>query len=183
MIYPAEQITPWQTPALAEAVRQSLIERLAHGSGHTGWSAAWFACCFARLHDGQMALDIIYRLLRDSTYPSMLGAHPPFQIDGSLGAPAAIAEMLVQSHGDRLIILPALPPQWAAGSVRGLRARGGLTIDIVWDAGRITTCHIHASHATSVALYLPHPMWHESEQRPMQSQLHLMPDATILLHG
>jgi alpha-L-fucosidase 2 len=71
-----------------------------------------------------MALDIIYRLLRDSTYPSMLGAHPPFQIDGSLGAPAAIAEMLLQSHGDRLVFLPALPAQWANGSVRGLRARG-----------------------------------------------------------
>lgn len=182
-IYPAEQITPWQTPALAEAVRQSLIQRLAHGSGHTGWSAAWFACCFARLHDGHMALDIIYRLLRDSTYPSMLGAHPPFQIDGSLGAPAAIAEMLLQSHGDRLVLLPALPAQWANGSVRGLRARGGLTVDIAWQSGRITACTIHASHTTTVMLHLPHAVWHESEQRPMLSHLHLMPDTTIVLHG
>jgi alpha-L-fucosidase 2 len=182
-LYPAEQITPQDTPALAEAVRQSLLQRLSHGSGHTGWSAAWFACCFARLHDGQMALDIIYRLLRDSTYPSMLGAHPPFQIDGSLGAPAAIAEMLLQSHGDRLVLLPALPAQWANGSVRGLRARGGLTVDVAWQAGRITTCTIHASHTTTVMLHLPHAVWHESEQRPMLSQLCLLADTTIVLRG
>lgn len=182
-IYPAEQITPWQTPALAEAVRQSLLQRLAHGSGHTGWSAAWFACCFARLQDGQMALEILYRLLRDSTYPSMLGAHPPFQIDGSLGAPAAIAEMLLQSHGNRLSILPALPTQWPNGTVSGLRARGGLTVDVTWQAGRIETCTIHATHETTVALHLPHAVWHDGEQRPAESQLRLAPHATIVLRG
>jgi alpha-L-fucosidase 2 len=182
-IYPAEQITPWQTPALAEAVRQSLLQRLAHGSGHTGWSAAWFACCFARLQDGQMALEILYRLLRDSTYPSMLGAHPPFQIDGSLGAPAAIAEMLLQSHGNRLSILPALPTQWPNGTVSGLHARGGLTVDVTWQAGRIETCTIHATHETTVALHLPHAVWHDGEQRPAESQLRLAPHATIVLRG
>lgn len=182
-IYPAEQITPWQTPALAEAVRQSLRQRLVNGSGHTGWSAAWFACCFARLHDGQMALEILYRLLRDSTYPSMLGAHPPFQIDGSLGAPAAIAEMLIQSHGNRLSILPALPTQWPDGTVSGLRARGGLTVDITWQAGRIERCTIQSTHAVTVELHLPHAVWHDGALRDAISQLHLEQQTTVVLRG
>lgn len=182
-IYPADQITPWHTPALADAVRQSLNQRLAHGSGHTGWSAAWFACCFARLHDGQMALDIIYRLLRDSTYPSMLGAHPPFQIDGSLGAPAAIVEMLVQSHRNRLSLLPALPPQWQQGSVSGVCVRGGATVDITWQHGRIVTCHIHATHEMTIELHVPHPVWHDTVKLPTISQLHLLPHTRITLRG
>lgn len=182
-VYPAEQITPQDTPELAEAVRQSLRQRLAHGSGHTGWSAAWFACCFARLHDGETALDIIYRLLRDSTYPSMLGAHPPFQIDGSLGAPAAIAEMLVQSHANRLMILPALPPQWQSGSVTGLRARGGLTIDVTWHAGHIEMCRIHATHTCDMMLHLPHDMWHDTTHIAAQSRLHVVANSTITLHN
>ncbi len=182
-LYPAAQITPWQTPALAQATRQSLMTRLTHGSGHTGWSAAWFACCFARLHDGDMALDILYRLLRDSTYPSMLGAHPPFQIDGSLGAPAAIAELLLQSHGHRLAILPALPRHWPHGSVRGLRARGGLTVDITWQDGQIRECLIHATHAADVQLHLPHPLWQGTIHHPLVSQLHIAPQTTIVLCG
>lgn len=182
-LYPAAQITPWSTPALADAVRQSLLQRLAHGSGHTGWSAAWFACCFARLQDGSMALDIIYRLLRDSTYPSMLGAHPPFQIDGSLGVPAAIIEMLVQSHDNRVLLLPALPPQWQDGSITGIRARGGLTIDITWNAGRIRHCRIHATHDCHIDLRLPHAVWHDAEYIPAQSQLHIKQNNTITLHG
>ncbi|MFZ9857831.1 MAG: glycoside hydrolase family 95 protein [Roseiflexaceae bacterium] len=182
-VYPAEQITPWQTPALADAVRQSLTQRLAHGSGHTGWSAAWFACCFARLHDGQMALEILYRLLRDSTYPNMLGAHPPFQIDGSLGAPAAITEMLLQSHGNRLSILPALPQQWPNGHVKGLCARGGLTVDITWHAGRVVTCTIHAIRETTITLHLPHMMRQGTIAHTEISQLHLLPNSTIILQG
>ena len=182
-LYPATQITPWRTPELAEAVRQSLHQRLAHGSGHTGWSAAWFACCFARLHDGQMALDIIYRLLRDSTYPSMLGAHPPFQIDGSLGAPAAIAEMLVQSHDNRLAILPALPPQWQSGSVSGLQTRGGLTVDITWHAGRIVTCHIHATHQITIDVHLPHTLWYHTQHLDTIRQMHMNANTSIVLRG
>jgi alpha-L-fucosidase 2 len=119
----------------------------------------------ARLHDGDHALDILYRLLRDSTYPSLLGAHPPFQIDGSLGAPAAIIELLVQSHTDELHLLPALPTHWhGAGSAHGICARGGLTIDLVWRDGHLHTCHITAKRDCTIGLRGPNPMHHGGTQ-------------------
>ncbi|MFM7679304.1 MAG: glycosyl hydrolase family 95 catalytic domain-containing protein, partial [Roseiflexaceae bacterium] len=170
-IYPGDQITPLATPALAEAVRASLDVRLAHGGGHTGWSAAWVAACFARLHDGDMALAILHRLLRDSTYPSMLGAHPPFQIDGSFGAPAAIAEMLVQSHDGTLHLLPALPTAWANGSVHGLCARGGICVDLEWQAARIVSCTLIARHDCAVTIRTATPLKSANEQRVDKVQL------------
>ena len=151
-IYPGNQITPAGTPQLAAAVRASLATRLAHGGGHTGWSAAWVAACYARLHDGDTTLAVLYRLLRDSTYPSMLGAHPPFQIDGSYGAPAAIAELLLQSHAGEIHLLPALPALWDNGSVQGLCARGGVVLDMTWQAGTLTHATITATHATTITI-------------------------------
>lgn len=170
-IYPGDEITPLATPALAEAVRASLAVRLAHGGGHTGWSAAWVAACFARLHDGDMALAILHRLLRDSTYPSMLGAHPPFQIDGSFGAPAAIAEMLVQSHDGTLHLLPALPAAWANGSVHGLCARGGICVDMEWHAGRIVSCTLNARNDCMVTIRTATPLKSANEQQVDRVQL------------
>jgi alpha-L-fucosidase 2 len=151
-IYPGDQITPAGTPQLAEAVRASLATRLAHGGGHTGWSAAWVAACYARLHDGDTTVAVLYRLLRDSTYPSLLGAHPPFQIDGSYGAPAAIAELLLQSHTDAIDLLPALPAMWADGRVHGLCARGGVVVDMTWQAGALTQATITARRATTITI-------------------------------
>jgi alpha-L-fucosidase 2 len=151
-IYPGNQITPTGTPQFAAAVRASLATRMEHGGGHTGWSAAWVAACYARLHDGDTTLAVLYRLLRDSTYPSMLGAHPPFQIDGSYGAPAAIAELLLQSHAGEVHLLPALPAMWANGSVKGLRARGGVVVDMTWQAGSLTHATITAIHATTITI-------------------------------
>lgn len=163
-LYPAATITPQTTPALAAAARQSLAVRLAHGGGHTGWSAAWVAACYARLGDGDAALAVLLRLLRDSTYPSMLGAHPPFQIDGSLGAPAAIIELLVQSHAGHIDVFPALPTDWQTGSVQGIRARGGYTISLEWtrDSAR---CVIDADQPRSVLVCAPWPLIDATTQR------------------
>ena len=151
-IYPGNQITPAGTPQFAAAVRASLATRMEHGGGHTGWSAAWVAACYARLHDGDTTLAVLYRLLRDSTYPSMLGAHPPFQIDGSYGAPAAIAELLLQSHAGEIHLLPALPALWANGSVQGLCARGGVVVDMTWQSGALTHATITANHSTTITI-------------------------------
>ena len=159
-LYPAHHIHPQHTPALASAARHSLVRRLAHGGGHTGWSAAWVAACLARLHDGDHALDILYRLLRDSTYPSLLGAHPPFQIDGSLGAPAAIIELLVQSHTDELHLLPALPTRWhEAGHAHGICARGGITVDLSWRAGQLQECRLTAQQDCTIRLRGPNALY------------------------
>ncbi len=138
-LYPASLITH-DTPDLFEAARASLEYRLQNGGGHTGWSCAWIINLFARLRDGAKAGQYIDQFLRKSTYPNMLCSHPPFQIDGNYGYSAGVAEMLLQSHGDGgIVLLPALPDKWRSGSARGLCARGGYTVDLAWEDGRVTS--------------------------------------------
>lgn len=180
-VYPGHEITPDGTPTLAAGVRASLETRLAHGGGHTGWSAAWVAACFARLHDGDMALEILQRLLRDSTYPSMLGAHPPFQIDGSFGAPAAIAEMLLQSHDGTIHLLPALPQAWPAGMVRGLRARGSVTVDMTWQHGQLVACTLSADAPCTLPIRSTIPLKNSDGQ--VVDAVQLTPGEAIRLHA
>ena len=99
---------------------------------------------YARLWDGEKVYENIELMLRNSTYPNMFDKHPPFQIDGNFGACAAIAQTLVQSNEKRVILLPALPAAWKAGSVKGLSIVGGATIDLAWKDGSLTECTIHA---------------------------------------
>jgi alpha-L-fucosidase 2 len=168
-LYPGRQFTRADTPAMVEAARRSLDAR---GDAGTGWSLAWKMALRARLGDGDRALAHLRTLLRPvepvrtlsmshgGTYPNLLCAHPPMQIDGNLGATAALVELLLQSHetlpdGRRIIrLLPALPSAWPEGSVSGLRARGGLTLSLRWSAGRITEARFTASRPATFVLRL-----------------------------
>lgn len=160
-LHPANLITADGTPELANAARRTLERR---GDAGTGWSLGWKINFWARLFDGNHALKLIEMQLKPvksigvnyggggGTYENLFDAHPPFQIDGNFGFVSGITEMLMQSRDGRIYLLPALPDKWQSGSVKGLKAKGNVTVDITWKNGKVTDYNLQGKGTFTVVV-------------------------------
>ena len=178
-VHPLDQIDPDRTPELAEAALATLERR---GPGAMGWSWSWKIALRARLRDAVVARELLVEAVQPFSgdpllsappegtewgglLPNLFSTHPPFQMDGNYGLMAAVVEMLVQSHGGVVRILPALPQEWPDGAVRGVRCRGGLAVDLVWRGGRLSTLSVHRLYGDDG------PVWIDYEGRRKEVQV------------
>lgn len=165
-LHPGRQITK-ETPAFFNAAKKTLELR---GDEGTGWSKGWKINFWTRLLDGDHAYTLIRELLKytnetgtimsrgGGTYPNLFDAHPPFQIDGNFAGTAGMAEMLLQSHQDKLHLLPAIPTNWPSGKVSGLRGRGGFEVSMQWEKNTLTQAQVKSINGEELRLFTHKPV-------------------------
>lgn len=161
-LFPGNAISKEETPKLFDACRKSLIKR---GDLGTGWSIGWKENLWAILGDGEKAFELLKRQLKlvdphaefsfksGGTYPNLFDAHPPFQIDGNFGALSAICNMMLQTKNEKICILPALPKLWQKGYVKGLKAKGNIEADILWENASCTATLISQKEKTVTVVF------------------------------
>lgn len=165
-LFPGKQMSPYRHPELLEAAKTTLISR---GDVSTGWSMGWKVNFWARQLDGEHAYQLIKAQLKPApettdkgagggTYKNLFDAHPPFQIDGNFGCTAGITEMLMQSYDGNIHLLPAIPADWASGSINGIVARGGFVLDMAWQNGKITKLVIKSTLGGNCRLRTPNTL-------------------------
>ncbi|MCL2244096.1 MAG: glycoside hydrolase family 95 protein [Treponema sp.] len=164
-LWPGDSITLDETPQLAEAARKTIDRRLSFNGAHTGWSLAWLINFYARLKNGEAARKSLSTLLGEYTLPNLFNNGPPFQIDGNFGALSGITQMLLQSriryneNSFHVIIdlLPALPREWQSGSIKGVRSKGNLELEFVWQNGKIKSLTIINKNKNEISILLLEP--------------------------
>ncbi|WP_409187200.1 glycosyl hydrolase family 95 catalytic domain-containing protein [Antarcticibacterium sp. 1MA-6-2] len=162
-LYPGTQVNTVRTPDLVNAARVSLNAR---GDDGTGWSIGWKINFWARLLDGDRSYKLLNRAMQltqtgdvnmmngGGVYNNLFSTHPPFQLDGNMGATAGMAEMLLQSHSGEIHILPALPKAWSTGKIGGLKARSGIEVDMAWSHGKLDKLTLKSDHNQTVKIRL-----------------------------
>lgn len=167
--YPSSQMNWKDTPDMMQAVRRSIELRVENGADGGGWPLAWRMCQYARLLDGALAGKAIDQMIGRAA-DSFFNGRRIFQIDGNLGAVAGMAEALLQSHTGIVHLLPALPPEWKNGRVQGLRARGGVCVDMAWTDGKLREAEVCAQRTGSVEIRADgmHGIWHGDAPVPAE---------------
>lgn len=163
-VYPGQSITWEKTPELMQAAKRSLERRLEYGGGHTGWSRAWIIGLWTHFREAEKAYGDFVHLLSEGTFPNMMDMHPlgndfVFQIDGNLGAAAALIEMLVQATDEKVTLLPALPAAWNTGKVSGIRLPGNAELSMEWEQGEAVKVKITAYSDYHVLLVSGEKQW------------------------